>query len=69
MATIKEWKEDIQNIDGQELEEIHRAFRVLKNWPMFAKEFTGQGLSILDEMIKDEKVLRFAKCSNILMKA
>ena len=70
MATIKEWKKDIQkNLDGQELEDIHRAFGILRKWPMFAKEFTGQGLSILDKLIADEKVLRFCKCSNILMKA
>ena len=70
MATIKQWKKEIQkNLDGQELEDILRAFRVLKSWPMFRNEFATQGLGVLEDLVKNEKVERFCKLSNILTKA
>ncbi len=39
MARIKEWREEIERLDADEIDDLITSFNDLGSWPIFAREY------------------------------
>ena len=54
MATYKEWRNDIEKLTPEEAGRLYKAIDFFMGWPMFAREFRGQGFDLLKIMLAEK---------------
>lgn len=68
MATIAEWKDNIQKMTDSELESAGYAISDLKAWKYFWNEYEDHGLASILTIIKTEVIERKRQAANDLRK-
>lgn len=51
MASMLDWKKEIDKMEEPQLEEIQKAIGVLRNWKFFEQNFKSQGVFLIGAMI------------------
>jgi len=60
MAKGREWMKELESYSHEELDELRRAFKVILDWPFFAREYKEMGLRDIQALVDLELVSREA---------
>jgi hypothetical protein len=59
MASMLDWKKEIDKMDEPQLEKIQKAIEVLRDWKFFEQNFKSQGIFLIGAIINSD--LRWRK--------